>query len=278
MKIKLKNELVFLNILVVALISIISFIPSNISRILLTLPFLLFIPGYVLVVALFPRKTEIDGIERIALSFGASIVTVPLIGFILNYTHWGVSLSPVLYSVSLFVLVASIAAEVRRRKSKEQERFFVEFDFPPFYWSGSAFNIIFSVVLILSILGATAAFGYVAVHFTPEEKFSEFYILGANGKAADYPGEIKIGEIANVTVGIVNHEQKTSNYRVEVRINGVPNGEVRLLTLNNEAKWEDTLSFRPYSVGDNQKVEFLMYKDNESEYCLETHLWINVKN
>ena len=49
-------------------------------RTLLGLPFLLFIPGYVLIFALFPaKKTDrgIDVIERIALSFGLSIADCP---------------------------------------------------------------------------------------------------------------------------------------------------------------------------------------------------------
>ncbi|MCK4222104.1 MAG: DUF1616 domain-containing protein, partial [Dehalococcoidia bacterium] len=55
-------------------------------RIVLGLPFLLFSPGYALIAALFPKKGSLDGIERIALSFGLSIAVVPLIGLILNYT------------------------------------------------------------------------------------------------------------------------------------------------------------------------------------------------
>jgi len=38
-----------------------------------------------------PRHTVegIDGIERVALSFGLSIAIVPLIGLVLNFTPWG---------------------------------------------------------------------------------------------------------------------------------------------------------------------------------------------
>jgi uncharacterized membrane protein len=49
-------------------------------RIILGLPFILFIPGYILIFALFPtKKTDqgIDIIERVALSFGLSIAVVP---------------------------------------------------------------------------------------------------------------------------------------------------------------------------------------------------------
>lgn len=44
----------------------------------------LFIPGYAFTWALFPKKDEIDIIERIALSIGLSISTVVLSIFVLN--------------------------------------------------------------------------------------------------------------------------------------------------------------------------------------------------
>ena len=51
-------------------------------RIILGLPLVLFLPCYSLIAALFPRKDDLDGIERIALSFGLSKhCNYPLIGF-----------------------------------------------------------------------------------------------------------------------------------------------------------------------------------------------------
>ncbi len=76
-------------------------------RVILGLPFILFIPGYILIFALFPaRKTDrsIDIIERIALSFGLSIAVVPLIGLGLNYTPWGIRLEPILLSIFIFII------------------------------------------------------------------------------------------------------------------------------------------------------------------------------
>ena len=92
------------------------------ARVVLGLPFVLFAPGYVFIAALFPEAgsgpvvdgaeggeredatgiregSGIDGIERVALSFGTSIVIVPLIGLVLNFTPWGIRLVPVMVSV-----------------------------------------------------------------------------------------------------------------------------------------------------------------------------------
>ena len=96
-------------------------------RVLLGLLLVLFLPGYSLVAALFPRRDDLDGIERIALSFGLSIAVVPLIGLALNYTPYGIRLVPLLAGLSVFTILLALAAGVRRRGVvSEAERFVVE--------------------------------------------------------------------------------------------------------------------------------------------------------
>ena len=95
-------------------------------RVLLGLLLVLFLPGYSLVAALFPRKDDLDGIERIALSFGLSIAVVPLLGLALNYTPFGIRLVPVLLGLSLFTVLLAVVAGVRRVWMPEAERFVVE--------------------------------------------------------------------------------------------------------------------------------------------------------
>lgn len=78
-------------------------------------------------------------------------------------------------------------------------------------------------------------------------------------------------------VGIINREHETVSYWVEVRIGGVRNNQVGRLELGHDEKWEEIVSFTPDRAGDSQKVEFLLYKDKESEPYLKLHLWVNVK-
>lgn len=56
--------------------------------------FILFLPGYALIEALYPKK-ELDELTRFALSIGLSLAIVPLAGLILNYTPFGLRLLPV---------------------------------------------------------------------------------------------------------------------------------------------------------------------------------------
>ena len=79
---------------------------------------------------------------------------------------------------------------------------------------------VLSVVLIVVIVGAIGTLGYVLATPNVGEKFTEFYILGLEGRAGHYPEELKVGEEGRVILGIVNHEQERASYKVEVWIDG----------------------------------------------------------
>lgn len=79
------------------------------ARYLLGSIFVLFLPGFCLLKALFPRK-ELDNIERAALSIGTSLAIVPLTSFLLNYTAWGITTPTVIFSLlGLTITFASVA-------------------------------------------------------------------------------------------------------------------------------------------------------------------------
>ena len=118
MRIKLLSQLIGLNLLGWVLILVIILFPTNVLRIILGIPFLLFFPGYTMMAALFAKKEGMSGFERLALSFGLSIIVVPLIGLILNYTPWGISLIPVVLSLFALTLIFATVALSRERHSK----------------------------------------------------------------------------------------------------------------------------------------------------------------
>ena len=96
---------------------------SSPLRAVVALPIVLFIPGYLLVAALFPRNDELDAVERIALSIGLSICIVVFIGLFLNFTPWGIRLGPILLAISAFILGSTALCAFRRIHVPESERF-----------------------------------------------------------------------------------------------------------------------------------------------------------
>ncbi|WP_292491581.1 DUF1616 domain-containing protein [Methanoculleus sp. 10] len=72
-----------------------------------------------------------------------------------------------------------------------------------------------SLVLIAAVLVALGATVFIIVAPGEGEKFTEFYILGPTGKAADYPTEFMSRTPQTVIIGIGNHESRDITYTVE---------------------------------------------------------------
>ena len=107
---------------------------------------------------------------------------------------------------------------------------------------------------MLSVIAAIGVLVYVVTAPKAGEHFTEFYVLGVEGEAENYPSELVVGEKATVIVGIVNHEGGETSYRIEMTIDGVKNGEVGPLVLADEAEIEEEVNFVPQKAGDYQKV------------------------
>jgi len=97
-------------------------IPENAApyiyiRYILGSVFVLLLPGYSLIKTFFPTR-EIDNIERTALSIGMSLAIVPMVGLLLNYTPWGIRLTPVTLSLLSFTTILTITGLQREYTQK----------------------------------------------------------------------------------------------------------------------------------------------------------------
>ncbi|GAB3411398.1 hypothetical protein GCM10027435_02950 [Haloparvum alkalitolerans] len=251
-------------------------------------------------------RAGIDGIERVALSFGLSIAIVPLIGLVLNFTPWGIRLVPIAVSVSLFTLGCVVVAAVRRWELPPEERFVVPYRewiaagkaevFEPEDRTDAALN----VVLGLSMLLAVGSVGYAVAVPQDGEQFTEFYLLTEqpDGElvADDYPEELALNESAELIVGIGNNEHSTQNYTVVVQLQEVTvEGNTSTVerreelgrygtTLEHNATDQRPFVVEPTFTGTELRVQFLLYMGEapasptrENAYR-DLHLWMNVSN
>ncbi len=72
-----------------------------------------------------------------------------------------------------------------------------------------------SLILIAAVIAALGITVFIIVTPREGEKFTEFYIRGPTGKAADYPTEFMSTTPQTVIIGIVNHESRDITYTVE---------------------------------------------------------------
>ena len=259
-------------------------------RTILGIPMVLFIPGYVLIATLFPKKTDLESVERIALSFGLSIAVVPLLGLALNFT-FGIRLIPILVTLCLYTIVLIFVAEYRRQQLSVEERFEVKLNIvnsvrTELNIPRSRLDNALTIVLILSIVIAIGMVYFVITTPKIGEKFTEFYVLDINGKADNYQTELNLVSNPNsdytYIVGVSNHEYGIVNYTMRVALSNVTLS-TQEITIDHNQTWEQNVMTRPSKVwsgiiptGTNLKLEFLLFKEhNFTEPYRNLHLWVN---
>ena len=267
---------------------------------LLAILLVLFVPGYVIMAALFPgsltaQKPEIDWIERIALSFGLSIAVVPLFGLLLNFTPWGIRFVPIVVTIALFTVGVGFAAYLRRMRLPPDQRLSLSMDLPLPNWK--EYGVLdkgLSVALGASVVVAGGALAYVVLTPRLGETFTEFYILGPSGNVSGYPTDLNVAQPGSVIVGIANHESLSVNYTIRVDLVGMRiiynatsgyNETVEVnrttwstfnVTLAESQNWTQRYTFRISATG-LWKVQFLLFRDGAflSVYR-ELHLFVRV--
>ena len=191
---------------------------SNIFRILFGLPFILFIPGYLLIFSLFPTKKEfgkIDMIQRIALGFGFSIVIVSLFGLILNFTTFQIRLTPILIGLFFIIIFLGLISLIRWIKTPIDKRLILSLNLS-FIKSNNSTDKILKIIACISIIIAVASIIYVIIIPKIGPSFTEFFILDEEGDTTNYTRNLKIGENSTINIGLINYEHKIMNYTIEV--------------------------------------------------------------
>lgn len=122
---------------------------------------------------------------------------------------------------------------------------------------------ILSAVLIFTILGAIGAMGYMFASPKVVDRYTEFYMLGPNGNAQNYPWDLKLGQEGVVILDITNHEYQTMGYRVEITVGTTLIETLGPIELADGSEWKEEVGFKPPDLGPYQQVEFKLFKIRE---------------
>lgn len=262
---------------------------NDILRIIFVLPMVIFIPGYLLISVLFPtKKTDkgIDDIQRVALSLGLSLVILPLIGLGFYYVP-----GTYLTGLVVFIFIIGILAIYQWYGPPPSIRHTIKISIS-MPTNETKLDKILTAALIICIATTIILVTYVAITPKQGEHFTEFYILGSQDLAYNYPMNLTTGENATIILGVVNHERTTMNYTIEVwlsnqttqlntttnmnetiyhnlwfmdRINTMlPSKPINLEELST-SQWEYNYTFNISQKG-NYKIVFLLYITAEQMY------------
>jgi len=102
--------------------------PLVVIRYVLGAIFILWLPGYAFIKALFPTELpfkvsdkNLDRVERVVLSFGMNLALVPIVGLLLNYTPWGIRLTPITISLTALTVTFATTAVIREHQSSNNQ-------------------------------------------------------------------------------------------------------------------------------------------------------------
>lgn len=286
--------------LALLLVALVLFAPDNLARQILGLVFVLFLPGYAATAALFPENDQIDGIERVALSFGLSIAIVPLIGLALNFTPWGIRLDPILASVSAFIIGTSLVGWYRRMRLPDDERFAITVDFEMDFAGMPLVDKLLTVGIAVMLVASVVVLAWAITTPRVGERFTQLAILGPGGMATDYPRNLTVGQDARVLLTVKSFEHRTLNYTIAIVLTNATDNSTSVaeysidwtethalvphqaiaqnFTLQHLQYYNQTFDFNVTAPG-TWKLQFLLYIEGQpltQDAYREVHLWLNV--
>lgn len=268
--------------------------PSGQVGLLLALPLLFVLPGYVTVALLLSNRRTDDSaatskmvfsLERAALSVGVSLALLPFFAFAVYLSSWPFASTQVVWAVSAYVSVGLTLAAIRRwsRPARDRSR-----SASPSTWRSLAAaptrlapsDLAINGLLALSVLVATGALGAALVAPNDGSTTTSFYLLSSNETrpvATDYPETLEAGDRARVTIGITNHEQRTVEYTVVAELQRVQ-FEERSATVTDRAvvgrfhprlahneTWQKQHSVDPALSGENIRLAYYLYRGEAPE-------------
>ncbi|MFU1783388.1 DUF1616 domain-containing protein [Haloarcula japonica] len=267
------------------------------------IPFLLFVPGYALIAALFPdresmyQQHRLVGLERILYAVVASICLAVIVGVNLEFTNWPIRSVPVVSALAAVAYLSTFVALYRRKASgSEPSNSAVQFN------TGSNSETqsddggvqLGSIVVAVAIMVALVSVTFVAAQPQRGETYSEFGLLTENNgtlQADGYPEEMALGESSDLYFTVTNREQQHTNYVVVVQLTRTaPTGDAteraRLDTYSETISpgntWQKRHTVTPVLEGERLRLTYLLYRDGipdqptvDNAYR-ETHIWIDV--
>lgn len=192
---------------------------SNTVRIIVGLPFILFIPGYLLLKVLFPYivkdNSSIDSTERFALSIVLSISIIAILGIIFTFRSWTLNPEPLFVFLIVINYFLGIIALVQSRKQVSDKYYTLSFKSLFSTSSQNRLDMGLKSIIIILMFITVCIFSYAILAPRQLETYTEFYMLGENDAVADYPRNAALNEDIPLTIGIINHEYQSMKYTLE---------------------------------------------------------------
>ncbi|WP_338008383.1 DUF1616 domain-containing protein [Natronoglomus mannanivorans] len=283
------------------------------ARLVITLPLVLFLPGYALVTMLFPAKARvareqasattelrpggIDTVERLGLSFALSLAIVPMVVLALGPTTWHLTAESTAAGLVVVTVVLAQLGAIRRLRVPEPERYTVSFRSGLARIRGHSnegvIGTLSTIALALGIVAAGLALTVALVAPQPTAGFTEFGLMTEDedgNLVTDAPSAVEPGEAIPVVLSVDNQEEETMEYTVVAQEQHLEDGEVidrtELETFDAEVEAGENERFdrevTPTVDNDTVRMTFLLFDEEppaeptRADAMEDVYFWVTV--
>lgn len=290
----------------VVLVAGVAFTPLGELRalaVVIGLPFVLLVPGYALVSAVFPRAGELSPrsapetswLARLGVSVAGSGIAVTVVAGVLEFTIWGFGRTAVVVGLSVFSAAATAIAWYRRRRVPTVDQAGIGFDSVRSSARAAVLgrSAVSVALTVLVILAAAGAIGVVADESTSDGSVVELYVLGQSESgelaAGAYPSNVTVGEPITAGIGVGASESAFDGHvvarleRVTVEGDTVTVGESRQLGRIDfrVSAGERTVRrhvVQPSMAGERLRMTYRLYRTGSDTPLRQVHIWIAVES
>jgi uncharacterized membrane protein len=250
-----------IDLVVVSAVTLLSFtvtifgVDNTLVRATSGLPLVLLLPGYAALAALFPSR-RFGAIERLVLSIGVSIAITILGGLLIHVTPWGLQHYSWVSLLGGLVLLGTAVAAVRRSDNFCLTMQSIRFKRVDAFVLGLALTVL--------VAGGAVAVYAAQYQYTPD--YASLWMLPSE----DVENSVRIG---------VRNGSWATTYRLRIRTGDETIREWSSLSLEEEERWEVTVSL-PSEITEDNPVEALLYvEDHLVEPEFHVYWWFEgIKN
>ena len=275
----------------------------------------LFAPGYAVVAALFPGRprprddgspTSVlaltrphDGVlvrERLALSFGVSVLLLPIVAVALGAVGVPLTTTSTLAAVWVIVGAGTLVGTVRRLALPAAARFdlltVAERVGTGRPLAEESTTTLLSVGLCCLVVVALGSFAVAIAGPSQSMSYTSASLLSANESgdpvASGYPANVSQGEAVPLVVRVSNHHDTAANYTVVARLQQVDGGTVQSAErvwqsgqrIGANETWTHNHTVRPTFAGQDLRLTYFVYRgpvpENVSQSSADKVLYLRL--
>lgn len=236
----------------------------------LCIPFIAFLPGYLIVNTLLPKHHDLELLERLGGSLFISLTLMAIVGLAYNSFHHVINMRHIALYLDVLTVILLIIYILRIRNMDHQKRFI-----------NKKIDRTFVIVAILSIIIVLLSGIYVNADAItqPTQQGNTTFDINGISNTADEEGyyHFTSGEELSLNMSIKNQENQDMNYTISVQSrNDSGTNEVQNITQEVKNGESVEIPTNLTMTSGKKDIVFTLYKNQTQAYKIR-HLYVNVE-